>query len=355
MDFALTELQQQVRELAREILTDGSTVERLREIEEREQRVDQELWQTLREAGLSAVAASEEAGGGGLGLLGFGLILEQVGATAAPIPLLAHGLAALAVERSRGASALAPLLAVDGWMAASTRTDGNTLRCVNGRLSGSLGGIAHGRGCHHLVVPARDEQGWCLCLLEVSSDEVTWQAQTSTALEPLGLLQVDAVAAQRLGGAELLAWLDQCGAMASAMAQTGVLDAALQLARNHACEREQFGVLIGSFQAVSQRLADCWIDLMNLRLAALAAATQLDNGEDAELDVLTARIWAADAGHRVLAGCQHVHGGLGHDRDYPLWRYAVWARHYEMLSGGVNVALEQLGQAIALNPERSCL
>lgn len=355
MDFALNELQEQVRELAREILADGSTPERLREIEATDQRLDEQLWQRLTESGLAAVASSEEAGGGGLGLLEFGLVLEQVGATVAAVPLLGHGLAALAIEKGSGPAAVAPLLAQSGWMACSTRTGGNGLFLANGQLDGELGGVAYGARSHHLVVPARDEDGWCVCLLANTADAVHWQSQTSTALEPWGLLQARNAPAQRIGGADLLSWLVQVETAGLAMAQTGVLDAALQLARNHVCEREQFGVLIGSFQAVSQRLADCWIDVMNLRLAASAAATGLANGGAATLDVLTASVWAAEAGHRVLAGCQHVHGGLGHDRDYPLWRYAVWARHYEMVTGGVNLALEDLGSVIALNPEAACL
>jgi 3-oxocholest-4-en-26-oyl-CoA dehydrogenase beta subunit len=355
MDFALNELQEQVRELAREILADGCTPERLRAVEATDQRIDESLWQTLIESGLAAVASSEEAGGGGLSLLEFGLILEQVGATAAPVPLLGHGLAALATERGLSPGALAPLLAQSGWMACSTRTEGNALSFVDGQLSGELGGIAYGMGSHHLVVPARDGDDWCVCLLVNAAETVNWQPQASTALEPWGLLQARNAAAQKLGGSDLLSWVVQLETMGLAMAQTGVLDAALQLARNHVCEREQFGVLIGSFQAVSQRLADCWIDLMNLRLAAIAAVTRLASGADAQLDVLTARIWTAEAGHRVLASCQHVHGGLGHDRDYPLWRHAVWARHYEMVAGGVNLALEELGKVIARDPEASCL
>jgi len=87
----------------------------------------------------------------------------------------------------------------------------------------------------------------------------------------------------------------------------------------------------------------------------MSAAAALDKNESAALAVRTAQFWSAEAGHRVLASCQHVHGGLGHDRDYPLWRYAVWARHYEMQSGGAGVALELLGDTIAADPDAALL
>jgi len=52
-------------------------------------------------------------------------------------------------------------------------------------------------------------------------------------------------------------------------------------------------------------------------------------------------------GHRLSYSAQHVHGGAGIDRDYPLWRYCLWLRHNEMIVGGSSYHTQQLGNLIA--------
>ena len=83
------------------------------------------------------------------------------------------------------------------------------------------------------------------------------------------------------------------------------------MSTRYVSEREQFGAKIGSFQSVSHRMADTWIDLMNLRLLGHSAAAMLDRQALATLEVLSAQAWSAEAGHRISASCQHVHGGMG--------------------------------------------
>lgn len=353
MNFAWDELQTEIQSLAAQLFRDHASPDQLLAFEGGEQRLDPKLWEALREAGLSAIPLSEAAGGAGLGFQEAGLVFEQLGAHVAPVPLVGHTLAALALERSRGAEAVAGMVADEGWLACSARREGNTLEWEQGRLTGQLSGVAYGIGSRQVVVPARRGGEWALCL--VNGADVDWQPQLSTGLEPQGMLRVEGVAAEMLGGEDLLRWLELRFDAAYSMAQVGVVSAALQLAREHVCERDQFGVKIGSFQAVAHRMADCWIDLMNLRLAAESAVVALDQEGDPALAVHTARTWSAEAGHRVLASVQHVHGGLGHDKDYPLWRYAVWSRQYEMLAGGLELALEDLGRSIASKPEAAFL
>jgi hypothetical protein len=67
----------------------------------------------------------------------------------------------------------------------------------------------------------------------------------------------------------------------------------------------------------------------------------------AEEAVLTAKIWASDVAHRVSQSSQHLHGGIGVDRDYPLFRFCLWAKQLELMLGGGNSYLSALGDAIA--------
>lgn len=112
-------------------------------------------------------------------------------------------------------------------------------------------------------------------------------------------------------------------------AQLGVVERALEMTAEYARTRIQFGRPIGSFQAVTQRLADAYIDVEALRLALWQAAWSTGAAE-----IATAGFWAAEAGHRVLHTAVHVHGGAGLDVEYPLHRYFLAAKHLEFRLGG---------------------
>ena len=62
------------------------------------------------------------------------------------------------------------------------------------------------------------------------------------------------------------------------------------------------------------------------------------------------RYWAAEGAHGVTAAAQHLHGGFGFDRDYPLHRYFLAVKQHEFLLGGANAQLERLGAMLAERP-----
>ncbi len=62
-----------------------------------------------------------------------------------------------------------------------------------------------------------------------------------------------------------------------------------------------------------------------------------------------AKIWAAEAGQRVVHAAVHLHGGVGVDRDYPLGRLFLAAKQLELQLGGTTAQLRQLGRLIAAN------
>jgi alkylation response protein AidB-like acyl-CoA dehydrogenase len=76
----------------------------------------------------------------------------------------------------------------------------------------------------------------------------------------------------------------------------------------------------------------------------------VDAGLPAEAEVAVAKFWAADGGQRVVHAAQHLHGGVGVDRDYPLHRYFLWAKHLELTLGSATAQLLTLGSLLADEP-----
>ena len=125
--------------------------------------------------------------------------------------------------------------------------------------------------------------------------------------------------------------------------QLGVADRALRIAADYTSGREQFGRPIGSFQAVQQRLADAFIDVEAIRWTTWHAAWLIAEGRPASRAARIAKFWAAEAGARVAAATQQVHGGIGIDTTYPLHRYFLWAKHNELTLGSATAQLARLG------------
>jgi alkylation response protein AidB-like acyl-CoA dehydrogenase len=129
-----------------------------------------------------------------------------------------------------------------------------------------------------------------------------------------------------------------------------VCSRALEITARYVSEREQFGSKLGTFQAVSQRAADAFIDTEAIRLTAWEAAWRLSVDLPAAEHLATAKFWAAEGGQRVVHACQHLHGGIGVDTDYPIHRYFRWAKVLELTLGGATASLLRLGAILAAEP-----
>ena len=129
----------------------------------------------------------------------------------------------------------------------------------------------------------------------------------------------------------------------------GVPNNMTSLIASYTSEREQFGRVIGTFQAVSHRAADCFIELECLRLVNQQASTNLNTNLDCENDALVSKIWAGNACHKISYSAQHLHGGAGVDKDYVLWRYCLLAKECELINGSASQNIERLGLNITSN------
>lgn len=349
MDFSLSEEQQALADLAGQILAEQLPPERLSEIEEGDDWFAADCWQKLASAGVLGVAVPEEHGGLGFGLVELALVLEQVGRTVAPVPLLPSagygGLAVAAFGSDEQRHALLPGLA-DGSViltAALGPASESVVASGEGRLTGTVEVVPAAHLAYRVLVPAAGQ------LYLVDPADVEMERQEATSLEPQWRLTLDGVAGELLGagGEEALEWLVPRAVVLHCAVQAGVCAAALRLTADYVSEREQFGVPIGTFQAVGQRAADAYIDTEAVRLTMLQAAWRLAEDLPAAQAVAVAKFWAAEGAQRVVHAAQHLHGGIGVDTDYPVHRYFRWAKVHELTLGGAAQHLLALGDTLA--------
>ena len=173
----------------------------------------------------------------------------------------------------------------------------------------------------------------------------------TTSRAPESAVALRGAEAELLGsaehGAEIVAWIVLRATAALCAAAAGVTQEALRLTAEYTKTRKQFDQPIATFQAVAQRAADAFIDTEAVRLTALQAAWRIDQGLPADAAVAAAKVWAAQGGSRVTRAAQHLHGGVGVDREYPLHRYYTTARQLELTLGGATAQLRSLGKLIA--------
>ena len=361
MDFTLSEAQAELAGLTRKILAERD-----------------EPWADLAAAGVLAAGLPAALDGAGLGLLEQCSVLIELGRAVSDVPYLTSivlGAGALAefgssaqVERwalaaGRGAVVLTAALAEE---------DGDDPRVPSARavrsaagawvLSGVKTAVPAAAAADLFLVPASSADGVMVFLVAPSAAGVTVEPQRLTDFAPAGRVVLDGVTvggddvltgasgASGASGVEVADWLVARATVGLCAAQCGVIERALELTAEYARNRVQFGRPIGSFQAVTQRLADAYIDVEAARLTMWQAAWLLSSGSSGsavDTAVATAKFWAADAGHRVAHTAVHVHGGLGIDMSYPVHRYFVAAKQHELTLGGATAQLRRIGAALA--------
>jgi alkylation response protein AidB-like acyl-CoA dehydrogenase len=373
MDFTTTEDQQALVGLAARILGEQATPKRLGELESTGGWYDERLWRQLAEAGIVGAALSEDVGGGALGFAEVALVLEQVGAHVAPVPLLETVvMAALPIDvfgtpeqRRRDLPDVAAGRAVlSAALVESGRDDALrplTVATPDGdgyRLTGVKTAVPFASVARRIVVPASDPDGRVVVvLLDPTAVGVTLRPQTATNGQPQAELELgdvriagDDVLAGPERGAEVLGWILDRALTALAATALGVSGRALRMSAEYTTGREQFGRPVATFQAVGHRLADAYIDVEAMRLTTLQAVWLLDSGLPGRDEAMVAKWWACEGGHRVAHAAQHVHGGVGVDVEYPLSRYFRWSKQLELTLGGATAQLLRLGAALAADP-----
>jgi acyl-CoA dehydrogenase len=343
-----------------------ATVERVKEIERGDERIDRELWRALADAGLLAIAVPEEHGGSGLGLVELCLLLEQQGRHVAPVPvwptlvlgalaIAEHGTPAQQREWLPGVAqgdvmltaALAEAGANDPFRPSVTASrDGDRWR-----LDGTKPAVPAAHVAVRVLVPASVDGGDVgVFIVDPAGAGVERALGETTDRSRVAQLTFAGASAEPLGdvadGARILSGMVDRALVGLCALQVGVAEGALRMAADYTSQRQQFGRPLSTFQGVALKAADAYIDTEAMRVTLWQAAWRLTAGLDAAREVLVARWWAAEGGQRVVHITQHLHGGMGADVDYPVHRYFLWGKQIEVTLGGASAQLARLGRTL---------
>jgi alkylation response protein AidB-like acyl-CoA dehydrogenase len=373
MDFGYEDDQQSIIDLASQLLAEQSSHERQRAVElAKGPRFDAELWKQLADTGLLGVGLPEAQGGAGLGFVEVASVLEQIGAHTAAAPyyesvvLAALPIAEFGSEAQQnewlpkiadGSAILTAALEEDQAdpLAPTTQAtrDGDSFVLTGEKIPVPAAALAQcvlvpaaleGEDLAIFLVPC-DAPGVALTDLQTSS------GQPASKLTLNGVkVGANAVLGDTGAGRLILEWMRLRATAAQCAIGLGVCDAALRMTAEYTKQRKQFDQPIAMFQAVGHRAADAFIDVQGIRLTTQQACWRVAAGLPAEREVAVAKYWVAEAGQRVVAAAQHLHGGMGVDRDYPVHRFYLYAKQIELDLGGSSQQLRSIGRLLAEMP-----
>jgi alkylation response protein AidB-like acyl-CoA dehydrogenase len=297
MDFGLSDDQREIQRTARELLADRARPERVREHAEAG-TTDEVLWGELRELGWPGIAIGEEHGGQGLGQVELSILCEELGRALAPVPFLPSVMAATVIQQDGSAEQR------ERWLPG----------LASGETVGALGELRD--GVAELVIGGREADVFVLI-----EDDGSGRLAAREDVEVTPVDSIDSTrSTARVGGAEEAGeplGNGACAGLGRALVSVsselvGICDRALAMTVDFVKERKQFGVPVGSYQAVSHRCAQMLLDTEQARSTAAFAAWTADADPDQLAEAAAmAKAAASSAGRDVTAAAIQMHGGIG--------------------------------------------
>jgi alkylation response protein AidB-like acyl-CoA dehydrogenase len=323
MDYDLNEDQKEIKSVARELLGARSTWPRVREAAIAGE-YDEALWSEIVELGWPGIAVSEENGGQGLGIVELAVLLEELGYACAAVPFLSTAVAAAIIDRS---------------------SNGDLLEHLPGLLRGET---RVGVGRAGLIV---DGAGGPAALL---IDDGRLKGVDSNR-EPLVTIDPTRRFGRMAGGSFAGSWNADTAEAGAALVTTaisaelvGVCQRALEMTLEYVKDRKQFGVPVGSFQAVAHRCAQMLLHTESIRSTAYHAAWAADADPERLTEAAAlAGAAAATGGREVTASAIQAHGGIGFTWEADVhWLYKR-AEVDRALLGGAGIHHAALARAAA--------
>jgi acyl-CoA dehydrogenase len=365
MDLVLTEDQELIAKTAADFVKQKSPIARVRELRDTADAVgfSRRLWKEMAELGWVGIAFPEEHGGAGLGFAELVVVMEELGRTLAPEPFLStvllagqalalagdaaqqaawlprvckgEAILALAQQEARSRYELAAVETKAERAGAGFRIHGEKTQVLDGHVADAFVVVARTAG------GPREAKGLTLFLVPKGAAGLTVTRQARLDGRNVALVRLDgvsvpadAVVGSADAGHALLGQTLDRATVGLCAEMLGGMEQAFALTVAHLKSRMQFGVPIGSFQALKHRAADVFIELELAKSGVMAAARALDAG-DPDVAKLVSLTKARCSDAYVLAANEGVQmfGGVGMTDEYDIGFYMKRARAAELTFG----------------------
>jgi alkylation response protein AidB-like acyl-CoA dehydrogenase len=352
MNFDLSEDQKLLVETVESFVKKDSPVERFRRLRKDERGWEHAAWKKMADLGWLGVMFGEDVGGLGMSFVEAGLIIEQLGKTLVPEPYIASVVLAGSALAHAGSAAqkqqyLTPALQGQRSLALAygeTQSRGvvtdvatRATKTGNGyKLSGDKRFVLNGHAADHILVSARssgaqrDAGGVSLFVVDpamkgVSVRRVDCMDGHKAALVTLEGVEVgkDRLIGEEGGAAPVLELAMDYGAAAACAEGSGLMQTVLMMTRNYLTERKQFGVAIGTFQALQHRAVDMFVETELAKSTAILAMLKVDDLDDAERQraISAAKVQLSVGGGYVTRQAIQLHGGIGVTDEHDVGLY----------------------------------
>ena len=365
MQFTLTEEQQLLQQSAAAFVRESSPLRRIRALRDSNDAdgLSRTLWKQMAELGWLGIIFAADDGGLGLGYKDLAVVLEELGKALVPEPLLSTVLLGgsavwLGGRAEQKQAVLPPLIGGDLLLALAyqepqSRYDvfnvaARAERSGNGwRLSGEKRFVLDGHVADRLVISARtagtgnERQGITLFLVDARAAGISTTRQRLLDSRNAAIVRLDDVRVGRgdvigtvdQGGELLASVIDRATAALSAEMLGGMLTA-FHMTLDYLKTRQQFGVPIGSFQALKHRAAQMFVETELARSAVMAAAMALDESSPrAAQTISVAKARCSDAFIVIANEAVQMHGGIGMTDEHDIGFFLKRARVAEITFG----------------------
>lgn len=329
--------------------------------------VSRDLWRAFGEMGFAGVLIPEAHGGMGLGAVEAGIIAESLGRNLTPSPffgtavLAARTLGAGSADQQAGwlpriaaGQAIVALALDEGAKHRPDRIATTAERSGNGfRLNGAKAMVLDGHVADALIVAARADEGVTLFLVDPKTPGLTIERTVMVdahnaarvTLEAVSV-DADAVIGPVGGGEAILDGVLALGRACAASSLVGAGDQAFRITLDYLRTRQQFGRLIGEFQALQHRAAHLFSEIEIARAATLAALQAVDGErDDAPMAAAIAKAKAGRVAELAVQEGVQMHGGVGMTDEFDIGLFMKRVRVLNETLGDPAYHAERLARA----------
>ena len=369
MDLGLTELQELLKNSARDFLENECPETLVREMEEDERGYSAELWGKMAEQGWQGLLIPEDQGGTGMDFLDLTVLLEEFGRALVPGPFMSTVLGGavpiLEIGSDEQKAEFLPRIATGDLIFTlaltepSARFDEQGVQAeatVSGNdvtITGTKLFVPDANVADYMVVAARSSAGVTLAIVPTDQPGVEVTQLVTIARDKQCEVKLNNATGQLLGtdggGWEALQPVLQRYTVAECAYLVGLSQMDFEISVDYAKERVQFGRPIGSFQAIQHKCADMVTDVDGSRFITFKAAWSINTDqEDRQMAVNMAKAWCSDATRRVVAHGQQIHGGIGFTKDYKIQLFYRRQKRAELAFGDADHHRELVAQQLGI-------